>query len=244
MKGKQKLDRRQHVVVVGLGTFGISVAEELVKRGCHVTAIDSTEKKAEIASEFAIDVVVADARDRKPLEEAGVADADAAIVSVGEDLEASFLATLHLKEFGIPYIVTKATSKYQGEILEKIGADRVVYPEEEIAEKLVEQLFHPNIINYLQLTDKVGILESPTPDSFVGKTLKQLSLRNKYGINLIAIKRKIKKKGENNIIEEVMEVPSAEEKIQEGDILLVIGHGDYLEKFKRLHREINEKEGN
>jgi len=244
MIGKQKSERRQHFVVVGLGTFGITVAEELSKKGCHVTAIDRDENLAEMASEFATDVVVADARMRKPLEEAGVADADVAIVSVGEDLEASFLATLHLKEFGIPYIVTKATSKFQGEILEKIGANRVIYPEEEIAEKLVEQLFHPNIINYLQLTDKVGILESPTPDSFVGKTLKQLSLRNKYGINLIAIKRKIKKKGEKNIVEEVMEVPSAEEKIQEGDILLVIGKKEYLEKFKNLQREVNESEGN
>ena len=243
MSGKQKLEKRQRVVVVGLGTFGITAASELIKKGCHVTAIDRSEKMAEIASEFAIDVIVADARERKPLEEAGVADADAAIVSVGEDLEASFLATLHLKEFGIPYIVTKATSKFQGEILEKIGADRVIYPEEEIAEKLVEQLFHPNIINYLQLTDKVSVMESPTPDSFVGKTLKQISLRNKYGINLIAIKRKIKKKGDNNIIEEVMEVPSAEEKIQEGDVLLVIGHRDYLEKFKNMQREIDEKEG-
>lgn len=243
MTGKQKLGKRQRVVVVGLGTFGITAASELIKRGCHVTAIDNSEKMAEIASEFAIDVIIADARERKPLEEAGVADADAAIVSVGEDLEASFLATLHLKEFGIPYIVTKATSKFQGEILEKIGADRVIYPEEEIAEKLVEQLFHPNIINYLQLTDKVSVMESPTPDSFVGKTLKQISLRNKYGINLIAIKRKIKKKGDNNIIEEVMEVPSAEEKIQEGDVLLVIGRRDYLEKFKNMQREIDEKEG-
>ncbi len=243
MTGKQKLEKRQRVVVVGLGTFGLTAASELIKKGCHVTAIDSNEKMAEIASEFAIDVIVADARERKPLEEAGVADADAAIVSVGEDLEASFLATLHLKEFGIPYIVTKATSKFQGEILEKIGADRVIYPEEEIAEKLVEQLFHPNIINYLQLTDKVSVMESPTPDFFVGKTLKQISLRNKYGINLIAIKRKIKKKGDNNIIEEVMEVPSAEEKIQEGDILLVIGRRDYLEKFKNMQREIDEKEG-
>jgi len=243
MTGKQKLGKRQRVVVVGLGTFGITAASELIKKGCHVTAIDRSEKMAEIASEFAIDVIVADARERKPLEEAGVADADAAIVSVGEDLEASFLATLHLKEFGIPYIVTKATSKFQGEILEKIGADRIIYPEEEIAEKLVEQLFHPNIINYLQLTDKVSVMESPTPDSFVGKTLKQISLRNKYGINLIAIKRKIKKEGDNNIIEEVMEVPSAEEKIQEGDILLVIGRCDYLEKFKNMQREIDEKEG-
>lgn len=243
MTGKQKLGKRQRVVVVGLGTFGITAASELIKKGCHVTAIDRSEKMVEIASEFAIDVIIADARERKPLEEAGVADADAAIVSVGEDLEASFLATLHLKEFGIPYIVTKATSKFQGEILEKIGADRVIYPEEEIAEKLVEQLFHPNIINYLQLTDKVSVMESPTPDSFVGKTLKQISLRNKYGINLIAIKRKIKKKGDNNIIEEVMEVPSAEEKIQEGDVLLVIGRIDYLEKFKNMQREIDEKEG-
>jgi trk system potassium uptake protein TrkA len=244
MIGKKNLEKRQNFVVVGLGTFGLTVVDELIKQGCHVTAIDNNERIADIASEFAIDVIVADARSRKPLEEAGVADADAAIVSVGEDLEVSFLATLHLKEFGIPYIVTKATSKAQGEILLKIGADRVVYPEEEMAEKLAQQLLHPNIINYIQLTDEVGILEAQTPDSFVGKSLKELSLRNKYGLNLIAIKRKIKKEGKNNVIDEVVEVPSALEKIKEGDTLLVIGRQDHLKKFKNMQREGSDTEGN
>jgi trk system potassium uptake protein TrkA len=154
-----KTEKRQYFVVVGLGTFGLTVASELLKRGCQVTAIDKDEKKVELASEFAIDVIIADGRDKKPLEEAGVSSADAAVVSIGEDLEASFLVTLHLKELGIPWIVTKASSPSQGEILEKIGADRIIYPEEEIARKLAEQLLNPSIINYLKLNDKVGILE-------------------------------------------------------------------------------------
>jgi trk system potassium uptake protein TrkA len=237
-----KTEKRQYFVVVGLGTFGLTVASELLKKGCQVTAIDKNEKKVELASEFAIDVIIADGRDKKPLEEAGVSSADAAIVSIGEDLEASFLITLHLKELGIDWIVTKASSPSQGEILEKIGADRIIYPEEEMAKKLAEQLLNPSIINYLQLNDKVGIMESETPDPFIGKTPKGLSLRNKYGLNLIAIKRKIKEKNAAEVVEDLIVVPSSDEKIKEGDTLIVIGDQKALEKFKRMQRTVNEQD--
>ncbi len=234
-----KTEKRQYFVVVGLGTFGLTVASELLKRGCQVTAIDKDEKKVELASEFAIDVIIADGRDKKPLEEAGVSSADAAIVSIGEDLEASFLVTLHLKELGIDWIVTKASSSSQGEILEKIGADRIIYPEEEMAKKLADQLLNPSIINYLQLNDKVGIMESETPDPFIGKTPKGLSLRNKYGLNLIAIKRKVKEKNAAEVVEDLIVVPSSDEKIEEGDTLIVIGDQKALEKFKKMQRTGN-----
>jgi trk system potassium uptake protein TrkA len=234
---------RRYFVVVGLGTFGLTIASELVKRGCQVTAIDKDEEKVELASEFAIDVIIADGRDKKPLEEAGVASADAAVVSIGEDLEASFLVTLHLKELGIPWIVTKASSASQGEILEKIGADRIIYPEEEMAKKLADQLLNPSIINYLQLNDKVGIMESETPVSFISKTPKELSLRSKYGLNLIAIKRKVQQKNAKEVVEDLIIIPSSEEKILKGDVLLVIGEHKSLEKFKRMQRTGNgEKE--
>ena len=237
-----KTEKRQYFVVVGLGTFGLTVASELLKRGCQVTAIDKDEKKVELASEFAIDVMIADGRDKKPLEEAGVSSADAAIVSIGEDLEASFLVTLHLKELGISWIVTKASSPSQGEILEKIGADRIIYPEEEMAKKLADQLLNPSIINYLKLNDTVGIMESETPDPFIGKTPKGLSLRNKYGLNLIAIKRKVRKKDVAEVVEDLIVVPSSEEKIKEGDTLLVIGDHKSLEKFKKMQRTVNEQD--
>ncbi len=234
-----KTEKRQYFVVVGLGTFGLTVASELLKKGCQVTAIDKDEKKVELASEFAIDVIIADGRDKKPLEEAGVSSADAAIVSIGEDLEASFLVTLHLKELGIDWIVTKASSSSQGEILEKIGADRIIYPEEEMAKKLADQLVNPSIINYLQLNDKVGIMESDTPDPFIGKTPKGLSLRNKYGLNLIAIKRKVKEKNAAEVVEDLIVVPSSDEKIKDGDTLIVIGDQKALEKFKKMQRTGN-----
>jgi len=239
-----KTEKRQYFVVVGLGTFGLTVASELLKRGCQVTAIDKDEKKVELASEFAIDVIIADGRDKKPLEESGVSSADAAIVSIGEDLEASFLVTLHLKELGIKWIVTKASSSSQGEILEKIGADRIIYPEEEMAKKLADQLLNPSIINYLQLNDTVGIMESGTPDPFIGKTPKGLSLRNKYGLNLIAIKRKVQKKNAAEVVEDLIVVPSSDEKIEEGDTLLVIGDHKFLEKFKKMQRTDNGQDEN
>lgn len=237
-----KTEKRQYFVVVGLGTFGLTVASELLKRGCQVTAIDKDAKKVELASDFAIDVIIADGRDKKPLEEAGVSSADAAVVSIGEDLEASFLITLHLKELGIPWIVTKASSPSQGEILEKIGADRIIYPEEEMARKLADQLLNPSIINYLKLNDTVGILESDAPDPFIGKTPKGLSLRNKYGLNLIAIKRKVQRKNADELVEDLIVVPSPEEKIKEGDTLLVIGDHKSLEKFKKMQRTVNEQD--
>ncbi len=234
-----KAEKIQYVVVVGLGTFGLTVASELLKRGCQVTAIDKDEKKVDLASEFAIDVIIADGRDKKPLEEAGVSSADAAVVSIGEDLEASFLVTLHLKELGIPWIVTKASSYSQGEILEKIGADRIIYPEEEMAKKLADQLLNPSIINYLQLNEQVGIMESEVPDPFIGKSPKELSLRNKYGLNLIAIKRKVRKRNADEVVEDLIVVPSSQEKIEEADILLVIGDHKSLEKFKKMQRTVN-----
>jgi trk system potassium uptake protein TrkA len=239
-----KTEKRRYFVVVGLGTFGLTIASELLKKGCQVTAIDKDAEKVELASEFALDVIIADGRDKKPLEEAGVSSADAAIVSIGEDLEASFLVTLHLKELGIPWIVTKASSTSQGEILEKIGADRIIYPEEEMAKKLAEQLLNPSIINYLQLNDNVGIMESETPDSFINKTLKGLSLRNKYGLNLIAIKRKTKETNAKEIIEDLIIIPSSDEKIIEGDTLLVIGDYKSLERFKKMQRSGNGQEEN
>jgi len=239
-----KTEKRDYFVVVGLGTFGLTVASELLKRGCQVTAIDIDEKKVELASEFAIDVIIADGRDKKPLEEAGVSSADAAVVSIGEDLEASFLVTLHLKELGIPWIVTKASSSSQGEILEKIGADRIIYPEEEMAKKLADQLLNPSIINYLQLNEQVGIMESEAPDPFIGKTPKELSLRNKYGLNLIAIKRKVSQKNADEVIEDLIVVPSSDEKIEEADTLLVIGDHKSLEKFKKMQRTVNAQDEN
>lgn len=239
-----KTEKRQYFVVVGLGTFGLTIASELLKKGCQVTAIDKDAEKVELASEFALDVIIADGRDKKPLEEAGVSSADAAIVSIGEDLEASFLVTLHLKELGIPWIVTKASSTSQGEILEKIGADRIIYPEEEMAKKLAEQLLNPSIINYLQLNDNVGIMESGTPDSFINKTLKGLSLRSKYGLNLIAIKRKVRETNAKEVIEDLIIIPSSDEKIIEGDTLLVIGDHKSLERFKKMQRRGNGQKEN
>ncbi len=239
-----KTEKRRYFVVVGLGTFGLTIASELLKRGCQVTAIDKDAGKVELASEFALDVITADGRDKKPLEEAGVSSADAAIVSIGEDLEASFLVTLHLKELGIPWIVTKASSASQGEILEKIGADRIIYPEEEMAKKLAEQLLNPSIINYLQLNDNVGIMESETPDPFINKTPKGLSLRSKYGLNLIAIKRKVQEKNAKEVVEDLIIIPSSDEKIIEGDTLLVIGDYKSLERFKKMQRTGNGQEEN
>jgi trk system potassium uptake protein TrkA len=239
-----KTEKRRYFVVVGLGTFGLTIASELLKKGCQVTAIDKDAEKVELASEFALDVIIADGRDKKPLEEAGVSSADAAIVSIGEDLEASFLVTLHLKELGIPWIVTKASSTSQGEILEKIGADRIIYPEEEMAKKLAEQLLNPSIINYLQLNDNVGIMESETPDSFINKTPKGLSLRSKYGLNLIAIKRRVQKKNATEVVEDLIIIPSSDEKIIEGDTLLVIGDYKSLERFKKMQRTGNGQEEN
>ena len=211
-------------VVIGLGRFGMETAISLTALGCDVLAMDV---RSEIVQHVAQDVthaVVADAHDKEVLKALGVKDFDCAIVAIGDDLAASVLATMNLKELGIPYIVCKAHDETHRRVLEKLGADRVVIPEKENAARLAKSLSSPNVLDYIELSEDYGIVEVTAPKSWVGKSLKELNIRAKLGLNIIAVKQG----------EKINVSPGADYAICSDDVIVVLGDAIALEKVQKL----------
>lgn len=227
----------KQVVVIGLGRFGSSVVETLVKRGgCEILAIDKTEENVRAITEFATHAVQCDATDIRTLKELGIQDMDIAIVSIGEDVEASVLIVMALKELGVKEIIAKAITPLHTRILEKIGATQVVYPERDIAIRVAIHIITPNIIDSLMLSPEYCISEVPAPHGFTGKMLKDTNIRSLHKVNIIAIKRKTAEihKGKSEIKEIVNVAPAGEDLIMEGDILVILGREDDIEKLSNL----------
>ena len=211
-------------VVVGLGRFGSEVARQLYNCGCEVLAIDI---RSELVQQIAPDVThaaVGDSRDKEVLRALGVGDFDCAVIAIGDDLAASVLVTMNMKELGVPYLVCKAHDDVHRRVLEKLGADRVVIPEQENAARLAKSLSSPNLLDYIELSEEYSIIELPAPQSWVGKNLKELNVRAKLGVNILAVRRNGK-----------MDVsPSAEFAFADGDIVVVLGDARALKDVQRL----------
>lgn len=211
-------------VVIGLGRFGSETARQLYLCGCEVLAIDL---KSELVQQISPDVThaaVGDSRDKEVLKMLGVGDFDCAIVAIGDDLAASVLITMNLKELGVPYLVCKAHDDIHRRVLEKLGADRVVIPEQENAARLAKSLSSPNLLDYIELSEDYSIVELPAPQSWLNKTLKDLNVRAKLGVNILAVRRNGK-----------MDVsPAADFSFQTGDIVVVLGDSKALATVQKL----------
>jgi len=224
-------------VVVGLGTFGASVARTLVEKGCEVLAIDEDEEKVKEISEVVTQVVQADATDEKTLRSLGVDKMDAAVVSTGENMEGSILITLLMKELGVKTIVAKAVSASHGTVLRKVGATRIVFPERDMGVRLAESLATPSILEHVELSPEYSIMEVHAPESFIGRTLREIDVRAKLGLNIIAIKRKLPyltDTGESDFKEDILITPGADEQVADGDILVVIGPNKRIDNLRNL----------
>ena len=211
-------------VVVGLGRFGSEVARQLYALGCDVLAMDI---KNELVQEIANDVthaVVSDGQDKEVLKALGIRDFDCAVIAIGDDLAASVLVTMNMKELGIPHVVCKAHDDTHRRVLQKLGADRVVIPEQENAARLARSLSSPNVLDYIELSDDYGIVEVPVPAAWQGKSLKELNVRAKLGVNIIAIRRA----GKINVS------PAADFAFQSEDIVVVLGDSAALELVQKL----------
>lgn len=211
-------------IVIGLGLFGSSLAKNLCKLGAEVLAMDV---HSELVQQIAGDVthaVVGDGQDKEVLKALGVRNFDCAIIAIGEDLAASVLTTMNLKELGVPYIFCKARNETHRKVLEKLGVDRVVIPEQEHAQRLARTLTSNNVLDYIELSDDHGILELPTPKSWVGRTLKDLNVRANLGINIIAVQSD----GKTNVS------PAADYCIVQGDVLVLLGDTYSLEAVQKL----------
>ena len=211
-------------VVIGLGRFGSEVARQLYSLGCEVLALDMLSDLVQQISKDVTHAVVGDGQDIEVLKALGVRNMDCAIIAIGDDLAASVLATMNMKELGIPYVVCKAHDDTHRRVLEKLGADRVVIPEKENAARLARSLSTPNVLDYIELSEDYGIVEVPAPKSWHEKSLKDLNVRAKLGVNILAVKRE----GKINVS------PSADFAIEEGDILVILGDNQALRRVQKL----------
>ena len=224
-------------VVIGLGRFGSSVARALGGKNFEVLAIDRDEERVKEIEGVVSQAVVMDATDEKALRELGIADFDTAIVSMAETIEDSIMITLALKELGLKQVIVKANDDLHSKILKKVGADRIIFPEREMAAKLAESLASPKIFDIIEVSKTHGIIEMVVPKKLANETLGDLKLRIKYNVSIIAIKRKVpfsKPDGTTDFKVEVIIGPGGVDELIPGDILIMLGNYDDLEKVKKL----------
>ncbi|OBR96576.1 MULTISPECIES: TrkA family potassium uptake protein [Clostridium] len=213
---------KKQYIVLGLGKFGASVATTLYNLGNDVLAVDSKEEVVQEISPYVTQAMQTDISDEENLKSLGVNNFDAAIIGVGTNLQSSVIATLILKEMGVKYILAKANTEIQAKILYKIGADKVVFPERDTAFRVAHSLASENILELIELSSEYGITEIFAFEKWYDKTLKELNIRSKYGINIIAIKRN----------DSIYVSPKSDYKISKGDILIVIGKYNEIEDLK------------
>ncbi len=209
--------------IIGLGSFGANVAKTLYEKGHEVLAIDRDTHKIEAAKSFSTHAVIMDSVDKESLEAVGIRDMDVVVVSLGPEMEASILTVLHLSELGVKRVVAKALTEDHAKILEAIGATEVIYPEKDMAVRTALRLMSPNIMECLPLLSGVSIQEIAPPEKFIGKTLRDLDLRNKFGIQVIAVRELVPEK--------TVYVPRADFVVKDSDILIVMGDEKKLEKL-------------
>ena len=211
-------------VVIGLGRFGSEVARKLCQQGCEVLALDV---RSDLVQQIAGDVthaVVGDGRDKEVLKALDAGSFDCAIIAIGDDLAASVLTTMNLKELGVPYIICKASDETHREVLKKLGADKVVIPEKEQAARLAKSLSSRNVLDYIELSEDYGIIEVPAPKRWQNKSLKELNVRAKLGVNIIAVES-----GKATYVS-----PPAEYQVFKGDVMVVLGDNKSLEAVQNL----------
>lgn len=213
-------------VVIGLGRFGTAVATELCAQGSEVLAIDTDQANVQAVADLVTHAVVADARDPGVLRSLGVRNFDCAVVAVGSDVGGSALITMLLKELEVPQVLCKAQSHVHRRVLEKIGADRVVFPEHEMGVKLAQGLTHSNILNFIELSEQYGIVEATPPRQWQGMTLKEVDVRRNFQVNIVAIR--------DDISGEMMVTPSGDYVMRETDTLFLLGEDSATAAVLRL----------
>ena len=217
------MDMKKEFVVIGLGCFGGSIVRELIEQGADVMAIDKDHERVDEFASIATQAVVADTTDESVLKSLGVRNFEQVIVAIGENIQASILTTLMLKEIGVKKITVKAQNDYHAKVLHKIGADKVVHPERDMGIRIAHNILSNNVLDYLELSDEHSIMEIKANDKLAGYTLIELDIRAKYGINIVAIKRG----------DEIIVSPQADMEIERDDILIIIGSDADINRFEK-----------
>lgn len=211
----------KQIIVIGCGRFGKSVAKTLSKLGHDVMIVDSDAEKIKELSDYVTHAVQMDAVDEASFKTIGLRNFDAAIISIGSNIQANIMSTLIAKEAGVPLVIAKAQNEMHGKILEKIGADKIVFPERDMGMRVAYGLSTPNILDVIEFSPDYSIVETLARDDWDNKSLKELKFSKTYGLTLIAIKRG----------DEINISPDADDLIKKGDLLVVLGHKNNLKNI-------------
>jgi trk system potassium uptake protein TrkA len=211
---------------LGLGSFGSTLARRLSENGCRVTGVDYSEKLVAEAQQHLYEAIVGNVTDRETLEQLNVHNAIAVFISLGEDIEQSILAALHAKELGARQVYVKGVTRDHAKILEKLGVDRVIFPEAEIAVQVADKATWPNVLDFLQIDPEYRIVEIAAPNALLGQTLGQADLRRRFGVYIVGIK--------DALTGRLAVMPHADMTLTDDQILLVIGKHQDLERFREL----------
>jgi trk system potassium uptake protein TrkA len=215
--------QKKQFAIIGMGRFGSSVAKTLYNLNYEVLAIDSDEDRTQEVINMATHAVQADSTDEEALRSLGLRNFDVVVVAIGQDIQASILTTLILKDMGVKMLVAKAQNELHGKVLAKIGADKVIYPERDMGHRVAHNLISPNILDHIEISEDYSIVDLQVGPSLIGKNLRQLDIRNKFQCNVMGIKSA---EGKMNI------APNAEDLIKADDILVVVGKNVDLQKFE------------
>lgn len=210
-------------VVIGCGRFGTSVAKTLYNQGHDVLAIDGNEEIVQEISDSVTYAAQADVQDENSLKSLGIRNFDVAVISIGSNIQASIMATLIVKEMGVKTVIAKAQNDVHAKVLYKIGADKVVFPERDMGVRVAHNLVSPNILDYIELSPDYSIVEIAAIAEWENKSLKELKLPTKYGVNVVAIKQ----------IDSMNVTPKADDVIKAGDILIVLGNNKDLSELEK-----------
>ncbi|MCC8161061.1 MAG: TrkA family potassium uptake protein [Oscillospiraceae bacterium] len=213
--------------VIGLGRFGTAVAAQLFNMGYEVLAVDKNMDKVNVISDNVTKAVCGDAREESVLKAVGIRNYDCAVVAIGDDLADSVLITLALKEMGVGQIICKARDNRHKKVLKKIGADNVIIPEQEAGIKTAVSLVSKRVMDLIDLSDEYGIADITAPKSWVGRSIEELSIRRKYGVNIIAVKNRL----DDN---DVNIAPKSDYKFKETDIIVLVGETAEINRLNNM----------
>ncbi|RKY00726.1 MAG: TrkA family potassium uptake protein [Spirochaetes bacterium] len=223
--------------VFGLGVFGESVAKNLMKEGMEVIVVDTDERRIETIKNDVTEAAIMDSTKEEALLAIDISRVDCAIVCIGDNMEASILTSLLLKKLEVPKIIARANSEAHRQILSLIGVDEIISPEEEMGLRLARRLSSTHILHHLDISEEHTIAEVLINDNFVGKTLRELNLRSRFGVNVVGIKKKIPhvtENGENVFIEKYDDFPSPDDVFEEGDVLVMVGRDRPISEVEKF----------
>lgn len=215
---------KRQFAVIGLGRFGSSVARTLFSMGYDVLALDISEERVQDLAKDVTHAVQGDAREEETLRAVGIRNFDVVVVAIGQDIQSSILITVLLKELGVKCVVAKAQNELHAKVLYKVGADKVVFPERDMGARLARNMVSANVLDYIQLSPDYSIAEIATYETWQGKSLRELNLRARFGINVLAIKRN----------KQLLVAPGADDLIEKGDILVVVGMNENIDRLERV----------